>query len=120
MRRLVPRVSVVMPVHAQAAWVPRAVGSLLAQDEEDWELVVVDDGSPDDVAAALPADPRISLLRLERNGGLGAALNAGLDRTTAQAVAYLPADDVWHAGHLSTLVPLLDGAAAARSRARSR
>ena len=78
-----PRVSVVMPVHAQAAWVPRAVGSLLAQDEEDWELVVVDDGSPDDVAAALPADPRISLLRLERNGGLGAALNAGLDRTTA-------------------------------------
>src|SRR3712207_8112033 len=45
-----PLVSILMPVHAQAAFVPRAIGSLLAQDVADWELVVVDDGSPDDVA----------------------------------------------------------------------
>jgi glycosyltransferase involved in cell wall biosynthesis len=110
-----PRVTVVLPVHAQAAWVPRAAGSLLAQDEEGWELVVVDDGSPDDVAAALPDDPRIRLIRLEANAGLGTALNTGLDAAASLSIAYLPADDVWHRDHLSSLLPLLGDAAAARS-----
>jgi hypothetical protein len=104
-----------MPVHRQEAWMPRAIGSLLAQDEPGWELVVVDDGSPGDVAAALPPDPRIRLVRLERNAGLGAALNAGLDLAAAAAIAYLPADDLLHRDHLAALLPLLAGAAAARS-----
>jgi hypothetical protein len=107
---MTPAVSVLMPVYGQAAYVPRAVASLLAQDVEDWELVVVDDGSPDDVAAALPEDPRVTLLRHAENRGLGAALNAGLDAARAPAVAYLPADDVWHAGHLNTLLDLLQDA----------
>jgi len=102
-----PRVLVLMPVYAQAAFLPRAIGSLLAQDVADWELVVVDDGSPDDVAAALPDDPRIVLLRHARNRGLGAALNTALDRASAGLIAYLPADDVWHAGHLRILLSLL-------------
>src|SRR5215218_4905668 len=63
-----PRVLVLMPVYAQAAFLPRAIGSLLAQDVADWELVVVDDGSPDDVAAALPDDPRILLSLLSESG----------------------------------------------------
>ena len=97
-----------MPVFAQAGFVPRAVGSLLAQDVDEWELIVVDDGSPDDVAAALPDDARIVPLRHERNRGLGAALNAGLDRARSELVAYLPADDVWRARHLAELLRLLD------------
>ena len=102
-----PRVSVLMPVYAQAPFVPRAVASLLAQDVTAWELVVVDDGSPDDVAPQLPDDPRIRVLRHEVNRGLGAALNTALDAAQAGVVAYLPADDVWHAGHLRTLLGLL-------------
>lgn len=97
-----------MPVHAQAAFVPRAVASLLAQDLTDWELVVIDDGSPDDVAAALVSDRRIALHRLPANRGLGAALNEGLARARAPLVAYLPADDVLHADHLSTLAQGLE------------
>jgi glycosyltransferase involved in cell wall biosynthesis len=100
-------VSVLMPVFGHAAFVPRAVGSLRAQDRGDWELVVVDDGSPDDVAAALPGDPRIRLHRHERNRGLGAALNTALDAARGELIAYLPADDVWHAGHLGALTGLL-------------
>jgi hypothetical protein len=102
-----PRVSVLMPVYAQASFAPRAVASLLAQDVTEWELVAVDDGSPDDVAAQLPGDPRIRLLRHEANRGLGAALNTALDAARADVVAYLPADDVWHAGHLRALLGLL-------------
>jgi hypothetical protein len=105
-----PRVSVVMPVFEQAAFLARAVGSLLAQTEPDWELVVVDDGSTDDVPSALApfaADARVTLHRLAVNRGLGAALNAGLERSHSPLVAYLPADDVVHADHLATLVGLM-------------
>jgi hypothetical protein len=102
-----PVISVVMPVFAQAAFAARAISSLLAQDVTDWELLVVDDGSPDDLVERLPADERIRLLRHAFNQGLGAALNTGLDAARAPVIAYLPADDVWHAGHLHTLLGLL-------------
>src|SRR3954454_11183936 len=77
---------VVMPTYDQDAFLPAAVGSLLGQTLADWQLVVVDDGSPGDTAAALGAaldDPRVRLDRLNSNGGLGAALNRGLSLTSA-------------------------------------
>jgi len=110
------RVAVVVPVHDQEAWLPAALHSLRAQTLTDWECVVVDDGSPGDVLAALgdaADDPRVRVERLADNGGLGAALNRGLDLTTAPYVAYLPADDVLLADHLATLVAALDGAPSA-------
>lgn len=103
--------SVVVPVHDQEAFLPAAVDSLLRQSLQDWECVVVDEGSPGDVAAALGDalhDPRFRLERLPANAGLGAALNTGLDLTSAAYVAYLPCDDVWHARHLESLTAALD------------
>ena len=76
-----PAVSVLMPTFEQAAFLPRAVASLHRQSLADWELVIVDDGSQDDTAAAVApflTDRRIALHRLPRNRGLGAALNRGL------------------------------------------
>ena len=111
------RVAVVVPVHAQEAWLPAAVHSLLAQSLTDWECVVVDDGSPGDVGAALGDaldDPRVRLEQLPANEGLGAALNRGLDLTGAPYVAYLPADDVYLRDHLATLVDALAAAPQAR------
>ena len=102
-----PLISVVMPTHRQAAFLPRAVLSLLAQTETRWQLCVVDDGSDDDTAAVLApflADPRIRCLRHDANAGLGAALNTGLAASTAPLVAYLPSDDVVHRDHLATLL----------------
>ncbi|RBY83282.1 glycosyl transferase family 2 [Blastococcus sp. TF02A-26] len=118
-------VAVLVPVHDSplspgAAFLPRALESLRAQTAGGWEAVVLDDGSPDPgpVAAAVAAagDPRIRLVRLERNRGLGAALNAGLDATTAPVVAYLPADDVWTPDHLSALLGCLADPAVVRVR----
>lgn len=118
-----PRVAVLVPVHdspasPHAAFLPRAVGSLLAQTVADWEAVVVDDGSHSAaaVAAAVPADPRIRLVRLPGNQGLGAALNAALEATSAPVVAYLPADDVWAPGHLEALLRCLADPAVVRVR----
>ncbi len=100
-----PRVAVLVPVHDQAAFLPRALESLLAQEETAWEAVVVDDGSREPVS--VPADPRLRLVRTGDNRGLGAALNRALDETTAPVVAYLPADDVWFPGHLATALDRL-------------
>ncbi|WP_448639076.1 glycosyltransferase [Geodermatophilus sp. URMC 63] len=113
------RVAVLVPVHDQAAFLPRALESLLAQEETAWEAVVVDDGSrePDAVAAAVPADPRVRLVRTRDNRGLGAALNTALDETTAPVVAHLPADDVWFPGHLTALLGCLADPAVVLARA---
>ena len=108
-----PAVSVVMPTFKQARFIRRAVDSLLAQSLEDWELRVVDDGSPDATREAVAPyldDPRVHYVPLDRNQGLGRALNVGLDAARADLVAYLPSDDVYHADHLATLRSTLDGA----------
>ena len=107
------RVSVVMPTFDQESFLPAAVRSLLAQSEPAWELIVVDDGSPGDTQAALGPfldDPRVRLERLDRNRGLGAALNRGLEAATAPYVAYLPSDDLYRVDHLRSLVAALDEA----------
>ncbi len=107
-----PVVSVVVPAHladtSQAAFLPAAMDCLLAQTLCDWEAVVVDDGSPLPVEPLLPSDPRIRLLRHDRNRGLGAALNSGLDATAAGYVAYLPVDDLIAPEHLASLAAALD------------
>jgi len=111
-----PAVSVLMPTFEQAGFIGRALTSLQAQTLHNWEALVVDDGSRDGTAAAVSpflADPRIRYVRLDRNEGLGRALNAALDAGTAPLVAYLPSDDVFYPRHLA----LLAGALAAASDA---
>jgi hypothetical protein len=106
------RVSVVMPTFRQARFIRRALDSLAAQSFPDWELIVVDDGSPDETQQLLTPylnDPRVRCLRFERNQGMGRALNAGIDLAQADLIAYLPSDDVWYAEHLASLVALFDG-----------
>ena len=106
-----PRVSVLMPTFKQAAFIRRALESLRAQTFQDWELVIVDDGSPDDTQAVIEpylADPRLRLIRLAKNGGLGAALNTATAEARGRYLAYLPSDDVYYPDHLARLVDRLD------------
>ena len=104
-------VGVLVPVYDQAAFLPRALEGLLAQDLADWTALVLDDGSPDASSVADvvhgPGDPRVRLLRSPVNRGLGATLNAGLDALDTLLVAYLPADDVWSPDHLAALLGCL-------------
>jgi glycosyltransferase involved in cell wall biosynthesis len=110
--RAVPVISVVVPAWlpdaTATAFLPAALESLLAQTLTDWEAVVVDDGSPLPVTPLVLDDPRVRVVRHDRNRGLGAALNSGLHATSAPLVAYLPHDDVWTPEHLETLVAALD------------
>ena len=92
------RVAVVIPCFNQAHFLPEAVASVCAQTFRELEVVIVDDGSPDDTAevasrlAATHADPNIRLVR-QRNSGLPAARNFGIVHTRAEYVLPLDADD---------------------------
>ena len=105
-----PAVSVLMPTYQQAVYLPRALTSLFGQEFTDWELVVVDDGSRDMTAGILAGldDPRVRVIRNERNEGLGAALNRATAAARGTYLAYLPSDDVMDRAHLGNAVRLLE------------
>ena len=105
-----PSVSVLMPTYKQQHFLCRAIESLRAQTLADWELIVVDDGSPDEtslVIAPYLSDARIHYQRLESNRGLGFALNYAISLAQAPLIAYLPSDDVYYADHLQSLLSCL-------------
>lgn len=91
--------SVIMPVYNGEATIARAIDSVCAQTDPDWELIVVDDGSRDGtrelVAMHTAREPRIRLLVQPRNGGVAAARNAGIDAAAGRYIAFLDADDYW-------------------------
>ena len=105
-----PRVSVVIPAYDAGRWIARTVASVRAQTMTDFEIIVVDDGSPDDVRAALGEhlrDPRLRVVRQE-NRGLAGARNRGVEEARAPLVAPLDADDLWHPDFLAETVGALD------------
>lgn len=108
MRR--PRCSVILPTYNRAKTLPRAVASVLAQDEPDFELIIVDDASTDQTAAWLPTldDPRIRVARSERNQGPSAARNTGIELARAPAIAFLDSDDAYCSRRLSLPLAVLD------------
>lgn len=105
-----PTVSVIVPAYNAAHTVDRALRSVLAQSYRDLELIVVDDGSRDDTAArvAAMADPRVRLLRLERNGGESRAMNAGIAAARGRYIAFQDADDEWLPGKLQRQVDAIE------------
>lgn len=90
------RFSIVMPAYNAAATLDAAIGSVLSQDDGDWELVITDDGSTDETRAICDRyaarDSRITVAS-QQNGGTGAALSASIRRAVGEFVVQLGADD---------------------------
>lgn len=105
----VPALTVVMTVYNGSPYVEEAVNSLLAQDFDDFELVIVDDGSTDGTAEALArrTDPRMRLVR-RAHAGRVAALNHAVGLARGRYLANLDADDVALPGRLALPVRFLD------------
>jgi glycosyltransferase involved in cell wall biosynthesis len=97
-----PAVSVVIPAYNCAAYIAEALESVFAQTFEDFEVLVVNDGSPDteDLERALaPYRGRVVYLR-QKNRGVSAARNTGIRAARAPLVAFLDADDLWEPFYL--------------------
>ena len=97
--RPAPLVSVIMPAYCGGAGIRRSVASVQAQTVDDWELLVVDDCSPDDTYVQLHAlaeeDCRIRVFRTPVNSGPAAARNIALDNAAGRYAAFLDSDDIW-------------------------
>jgi len=106
-----PFFSVIVPVYNRAHLIGETIESVLAQDFEDFELVLVDDGSTDTSLELIQEwskkDPRIRVLPLSTNQGRCAARNSGLEAASAPWVCYLDSDDVYYNDHLSTFYALI-------------
>lgn len=103
-----PRVSVVIPCYNSAPYVTQAIRSVLAQTYDDYEIILVDDGSTDDLIAAL--NPVINKIRYvkQNNAGTAAARNRGFHEATGSLIAFLDADDLWLPNKLELQVAELD------------
>ena len=104
------KISVIVPVYKVEAYLDRCVNSILAQNFQDFELILVDDGSPDNCGLLCDnyakKDPRIHVIH-QKNGGLSAARNAGIDwvfaESESQWLAFVDSDDWIHPEYLRRL-----------------
>ena len=94
------KISVIIPAYNAEHTIDRAVGSLLVQDIDEIEIIIVDDGSTDETFAVCEelaeSDMRVRIVR-KKNGGVSSARNAGLEVAHGEYVMFLDADDVLHA-----------------------
>lgn len=94
--RTPPAVSIIVPVYKTAEYLPKCVDSILAQSFRDFELLLMDDGSPDESGEIcdryVQLDSRVQVIHKE-NAGVSSARNLGLDRAKGDFVVFVDSDD---------------------------
>ena len=97
-----PEVSVIIPFYARVDWLKEAVDSVLLQNFKDYEIIVVNDGSPENMTEFLAQySNKIKYIKKE-NGGPSTARNAGIEIATGKYIAFLDSDDRWLPKKLNT------------------
>lgn len=102
-----------IPCYNAERYVGDAIRSCIAQSLRPHEVIAVDDGSSDRTADAARSAGADRVLQAPGNGGPSRTRNLGWRQATGDAIAFLDADDLWHANHLRSLATLLDQYAAA-------
>ena len=91
-----PTISIIVPVYKTEAYLEKCVDSILAQTFRDFELLLIDDGSPDNCPAlceeAAARDPRIRVIH-QKNAGLSAARNTGVEAARGEWIGFVDSDD---------------------------
>lgn len=103
--------SIIMPVWNRAGLIVRAIDSVLAQTFKDYELIIIDDGSDDNLQDAVEPylSNKITYYRISRSG-VGAARNFGIERSAYPFIAYLDSDNRWYPEFLARMRDALQGA----------
>lgn len=107
-----PRVSVVMPTYNVARYVEEAIRSVLRQDKEDLELIVVDDGStdatPEVVARVAAQDSRVRFFRQANSGRPSIPRNRGIKEARGGIVTFLDGDDIYLESRVAKIVQVFE------------
>jgi glycosyltransferase involved in cell wall biosynthesis len=104
-----PKVSIIIPTYNRLPMLKEAVDSVLAQDFEDMELIIVDDGSTDETSEEMRRyGGRVKLLQQLENRGVSAARNKGILHAKGKYITFLDSDDLWMKGKLKIQVAFLD------------
>jgi glycosyltransferase involved in cell wall biosynthesis len=106
-----PLVTCIMPTYDRRLFVPQAIRYFLRQEYPRRELIVVDDGA-DAVQDLVPADPRVTYIRLDRRMSLGAKRNLAVEQARGEIIAHWDDDDWYHPGYLGEVARRLAGAGA--------
>lgn len=100
--------SCIIPTRNRSAMVKHAVASVMAQQEVDLEIIVVDDASTDDTGRLLRQEfPALTYLTLSVHSGPGRARNAGAEIASGDVLMFLDSDDQWLADHVQSLEKVL-------------
>ena len=101
-----PKITVLIACYNAHATIARAIESVLTQTEQNFEIMIVDDGSTDNTTNIVKtySDPRISLISMATNRGPSSARNAGLEKAKGQWIAILDADDFFEPSRLETVL----------------
>lgn len=107
---MAPLVSILMPVYKTAPYLRVAMDSMLCQTFKDFELIVLDDCSPDNAEEILDTydDPRIVRYKGEKNAGLSNVLNVGMGMARGKYIARMDSDDISLSQRLQVQVDYLD------------
>ncbi|ANH80931.1 hypothetical protein A8C56_07995 [Niabella ginsenosidivorans] len=89
------KISVIIPFYSGVDWLEEAVQSVLDQTHYDHEIIVVNDGSPENIASFLSKYERHIIYKFKENGGPASARNLALKCATGDYIAFLDSDDVW-------------------------
>ena len=90
-------VSIIMPSYNTAKYIRDSIDSILAQTYQSWELIIIDDCSPDNSNEIIESyhEPRIKLLKNEKNSGAALSRNYGLREAKGRYIAFIDSDDTW-------------------------
>lgn len=92
-------VSIITPTYNSAKYIAETIQSVQSQTYQNWEWIIIDDGSSDEtekiVKAFIEKDKRIQFHKLEKNSGPAIARNIGIEKASGNFMTFLDADDIW-------------------------
>ena len=98
-----PLISIVIPTYNHAVFLNRALISIIKQEYENWEVIVVDNHSDDHTEEVVYSfeNPKIKLFKIRNNGVIGLSRNYGIKNALGKWIAFMDSDDVWYPSRLS-------------------
>ena len=107
--KLPPEISIILPTYNRAHLLSRAIDSVLNQTYQNFELIIIDDGSSDDTTKIISdyKSPYIKYIKFKKNKGANIARNIGIQSARGKYIAFQDSDDKWHEGKLEKQIDII-------------